>query len=173
MHSLQTLAGIDERIFWIRGHKVMLDSDLASLYGVPTKSLNLSVLRNSERFPADFMFRLTARETGLLRFQFETSNKGRGGRRYLPYVFTEHGVAMLSSVLGSRRAIQVNIGIMRTFARIRHIVSTNKTLARKLEELERRVRSHDTHIRSIFQAIRELMERPEDPQLKIGFRPKG
>lgn len=152
---------IEKRIFLIRGQKVMLDSDLARLYGVPTKSLNLAVKRNIKRFPGDFRFRLTEAEFESLRFHFETS-KGRGGRRYLPHAFTDYGVAMLSSVLNSDRAILVNIEIMRTFGRLRHILATHKDLARKLEELERK---YDHQFRAVFDAIRELMT-PLPPKRK-------
>ena len=126
------LAKIERRIFLVRGQKVMLDADLAALYRVPTKSLNLAVKRNVERFPEDFTFQLTDDEVAGLRFHFETSKRGRGGRRYLPYAFTEQGVAMLSSVLRSSRAVQVNIAIMRTFVRLREMLLSNAELARKL-----------------------------------------
>jgi hypothetical protein len=129
----------------------MLDKDLAELYGVETKSLNLTVKRNIDRFPADFMFQLTKEEFTNLRFQFETSRWG--GVRYLPYAFTEQGVAMLSSVLNSKRAIQVNIGIMRIFVRIRKIVSANKVIVSRLNQLEDKVQSHDKKIRTIFEVI--------------------
>src|SRR5205814_3586599 len=127
---------VERRILLIRGQKVMLDTDLAKLYGVPTKSLNLAVKRNAERFPEDFMFQLTGDEAAGLRFHFETSKSGRGGRRYRPYAFTEQGVAMLSSVLRSLRAVQVNIAIMRTFVRLREMLLSHADLARKLAALE-------------------------------------
>lgn len=167
---------IEKKIFLIRGQKVMLDSHLAELYGVETKSLNLAVKRNIERFPDDFMFQLTHEEfqnlEPSLRFQFETSKKTRGGRRYLPYVFTEHGVAMLSSVLHSTKAVQVNIQIMRTFGRLRELLLSHIELKTKLDELERRIESHDTEIQIIFDAIHKLMEPEvvEKPKHKIGFR---
>ncbi len=120
------VALVERKIYFIRGQKVMMDSELAELYQVPTKSLNLAIKRKTQRFPDDFMFRLTKTEADSLRFQNETSkNTGRGGRRYLPYVFTEHGVAMLSSVLNSERAVQVNIAIIRTFIKLREILSTH------------------------------------------------
>ncbi len=125
---------VERRIFLVRGQKVMLDTDLAELYRVPTKSLNLAVKRNADRFPEDFTFQLTDDEAAGLRFHFETSKRGRGGRRYLPYAFTEQGVAMLSSVLRSPRAVQVNIAIMRTFVRLREMLLSNAELARKLAE---------------------------------------
>ncbi|MBI4566492.1 MAG: ORF6N domain-containing protein [Planctomycetes bacterium] len=151
----------------------MLDVDLASLYGVPTKALNRAVKRNLERFPDDFMFQLTAEEFEALRFHFGTSNlrsqfatSKRGGRRYLPYVFTEQGVAMLSSVLRSRRAIQVNIEIMRVFVRLKRLLASHADLARRLDELERK---YDGQFRMVFDAIRELMEPPEESPSRIGF----
>src|SRR4030065_1303489 len=131
--SLIPVERIERAILLIRGHKVMLGYDLAELYGVTTKRLNEQVRRNLSRFPEDFMFQLAESETHLLRSQFATSKKGRGGRRYPPYAFTEHGVAMLSSVLNSERAIKVNIEIMRTFGRLREMVASHKDLARKLE----------------------------------------
>ena len=147
----------------------MLDSDLAELYLVPTKSLNLAVRRNAERFPGDFMFQLTKEEAAVLRFQIETSKPGRGGRRYPPQVFTEHGVAMLSSVLNSRRAVQVNILIMRTFVKLREMLATHTDLARKLQDLEKKYQAHDIQIKAVFDAIRELIERPAPTPRRIGF----
>ena len=134
--SKALLIQVEQRIFLIRGQKVMLDADLAELYGVPTKSLNLAVKRNADRFPEDFAFQLSEEEVAGLRFQFETSKRGRGGRRYRPFVFTEQGVAMLSSVLRSPRAVQVNIAIMRAFVRLREMLMSNADLARKLLALE-------------------------------------
>jgi len=131
---------IEQKIYFIRGQKVMLDSDLARLYEVATFNLNKAVKRNLDRFPQDFMFQLSAKEFESLRFHFGISKPGRGGRRYPPYAFTEQGVAMLSSVLNSKRAVQVNIEIMRAFVRLREILSTHKDLARKLEELVTLVR---------------------------------
>jgi hypothetical protein len=163
---------IEKAIFLIRGHKVMLDADLAELYGVTTKRLNEQVRRNFSRFPADFMFQLDAQEASALRSQFATSKRGRGGRRYLPYVFTEQGVAMLSSVLKSERAIQANIAIMRVFVRLREMMAAHKELAFKLAELEERLEGHDEQIQNIFEAIRQLMTPPEPPRRKIGFEAK-
>ena len=161
---------IASRIYFIRGKKVMFDHDLAKLYEVPTKSLNLAVKRNRARFPEDFMFQLTKHEAAYsLRFQFETSNVGRGGRRYLPFVFTQEGVAMLSSVLRSLRAIQVNIAIVRTFVRLREILSTQKDLVDKLDKLEQKVGKHDREIQAIFDAIRRMMTVPERPKGRMGF----
>jgi len=160
---------IEHKILMIRGHKAMLGSDLAILYGVTTFNLNKAVKRNLSRFPEDFMFQLNAEEFKSLRFQFGISKKGRGGRRYLPYAFTEQGVAMLSSVLRSERAIQVNIAIMRAFVKLRRILSTHKELARKLNQLERKIEKHDVEIKAIFDAIRELMTPPKKPRKRIGF----
>ncbi|MBI5427677.1 MAG: ORF6N domain-containing protein [Nitrospinae bacterium] len=162
---------VARRIFLIRGHRVMIDRDLAGLYGVETKYLNKAVKRNLDRFPDDFMFQLTEEEYGALRFQFGTSKTGKGGRRYLPYAFTEQGVAMLSSVLKSKKAVQVNIAIMRAFVRIRELALTHKTILRKLEDLERKYVSHDVKIETIFEAIKELMIQPGKPARRIGFKP--
>ncbi len=141
----------------------MVDSDLAELYGVLTKNLNLAVRRNLRRFPEDFMFQVTDEEDEVLRLQFATSNVvGRGGRRYPPYVFTEHGVAMLSSVLKSDRAADVNVMIMRTFVRIREVLSTN-------EELARQVAQHDRHIATLFQHVQRLLAPPPEKKKPIGF----
>ncbi|MBF0106385.1 MAG: ORF6N domain-containing protein [Deltaproteobacteria bacterium] len=174
MTNLVPAEHIENSIFIVRGHKVMLDSVLALLYEVKTKELNKAFKRNKERFPEDFVFRLTAQEAESLRFQIGTSNnksqldpiKGRGGRRYLPYVFTEQGVAMLSSVLRSKRAILVNVEIMRTFVRLRRLLSSNKDLARKLAGLERK---YDHQFKVVFDAIRELMSPPVKPTKRIGF----
>ncbi|MBI3009325.1 MAG: ORF6N domain-containing protein, partial [Candidatus Omnitrophica bacterium] len=145
---------IEKRIFIIRGQKVMIDSHLAELYDVETFNLNKAVKRNIERFPEDFMFQLTKEEANPLIFQIGISKtKGRGGRRYLPYAFTEQGVAMLSSVLNSKRAIQVNVAIMRAFVKLREILSTHKELAYKLGQLERKIEKHDEEIKTIFEAI--------------------
>ena len=167
---------IESRIFVIRGQRVMMDSDLARLYGVKAKALLQAVKRNIERFPEDFMFQLNGTEHEILRSQFVTSSWG--GRRYLPYAFTEQGVAMLSSVLNSKRAIQVNIAIMRAFVRLREILLTHKDLAAKIEALELKYKNHDmklsendTNIQAIFDAIRQLMSPPsEPPKRQIGFR---
>jgi ORF6N domain-containing protein len=160
---------IERLILLIRGHKVMLDADLAELYGVETRSLLQAVKRNLSRFPTDFMFQLSDEEAKLLRSQIVISKKQRGGRRYLPYVFTEQGVAMLASVLSSERAVEINIEIMRAFVRLRDMILSHKDLARKLDALERKFESHDVHIRSLFEAIRQLMTPPEPKRRKIGF----
>jgi len=169
VRSKALLTQVERRILLIRGQKVMLDSDLAELYGVPTKSLNLAVKRNGDRFPEDFAFQLSDQEAADLRFQFETTKRTRGGRRYRPYVFTEQGVAMLSGVLRSPRAVQVNIAIMRAFVRLREMLMSNADLARKLLTLENK---YDAQFRIVFDAIRELMEGPPPPpKPRIGFRP--
>ena len=157
-------ARIERAIFLIRGHNVILDEDLALLYGVSTKRLNEQVRRNPRRFPADFMFQLTKEEWDILRSQFATSK--RGGRRYPPYAFTEEGVAMLSSVLNSSRAIEVNVEIMRAFVRIRHWLTTHEDLARKLRDLESK---YDKRFQIVFEAIRKLMAPPEKERRPIGF----
>jgi len=171
---------VQRRILFIRGQKVMLDSDLAELYEVPTKRLNEQVRRNATRFPSDFMFQLTPKETGFLRSrfatlnlrsQFATSSSGYGGRRYLPFAFTEQGVAMLSSVLNSERAVQVNIAIVRAFVRLREVLAAHKELAQKLVALEHQVEGHSHQIRSIFDAIRQLMAPPVPRRRRIGFHP--
>jgi hypothetical protein len=156
---------IEQKILLIRGHRAILDKDLARLYGVTTGNLNKAVSRNLERFPEDFMFQLNRTELNNLIFQSGISSWG--GTRKPPRVFTEQGVAMLSSVLRSKRAIQVNIAIMRAFVRLRQILSTHKELARKLEELEKK---YDAQFRVVFDAIRQLMETPEEPpKPRIGF----
>jgi phage regulator Rha-like protein len=156
---------IESRIILIRGLKVMLSNHLAELYGVRTSNLNKAVLRNKDRFPRDFMFQLTQEEFESLKFQFGTSKRG-GARRALPYAFTEQGVAMLSSVLRSKRAVHVNIEIMRAFVKLRKILATHADLARKLDSLEKK---YDTQFRVVFDAIRELMA-PEKPKKRpIGF----
>jgi len=160
---------IERKIFIIRGQKVMLSPILAELYGVETRALIQAVKRNAERFPEDFMFQLTDEEYKNLKSQIVISSWG-GSRRAFPYAFTEQGVSMLSSVLNSKRAIQVNIAIIRTFVRLKQMLSTHKDLAQKLSELERRMEKHDEHIHTIFQAIRQLMNQPPEPsKRKIGF----
>src|SRR6187399_1404232 len=158
---------IARAILVIHREKVILDSDLAALYGVSTGNLNKAVKRNAERFPADFMFQLDAEEVANLKFQFGISSWG--GRRRRPYAFTEQGVAMLSSVLNSERAVKVNVAIMRAFVKLRETLDTNHELARKFAELERRVGVHDDEIVAILEAIRQLMAPAEKPRREIGF----
>ena len=160
---------IDSRIYLIRGGKVLLDSDLAELYGVETKALNRAVQRNLGRFPADFMFQLTEEEFDALRCQIGTSNAGRGGRRYLPHVFTEQGVAMLSGLLNSPRAIAVNVEIMRAFVRLRRMIASHADLARKVDGLEEK---YDMQFRAVFEAIRELMLPAPEKKREVGFHTK-
>lgn len=149
---------IGQRIYFIRGHRVMLDSDLAELYEVETKNLNKAVNRNLGRFPADFMFQLNEKENESLRFQIGTLDKGRGKhRKYLPHVFTEQGVAMLSGVLHSDRAVQVNVAIMRTFVKLREALESNQELAKKLDKIEQKLHLYDQDFKSVFEAIRRLM----------------
>ena len=179
MTALQPV--IQSRILALREQRVMLDADLAQLYGVETRVLVQAVKRNLARFPADFMFQLTAEEWAALRSQSVISNtEGRGGRRTAPYAFTEQGVAMLSTVLGSPRAIAVNIEIMRTFVRVRALAATHSDLAKRLAELEDKTEalamSHDTfsrntrnQLKQVFDALRELMTPPDPPKRPIGF----
>ena len=148
---------ISRRILTIRGCRVMMDADLSALYDVPTKAFNQAIQRNMDRFPEDFMFQVTEEGFAGLRSQFVTSKKGRGGRRYLPYVFTEQGVAMLSGVLNSDRAVQANIAIMRAFVRMRETMASHWELAQRLNALER---TYDARFRVVFDAIRALMEPP-------------
>ena len=157
---------IETKILLLRGQKVMLDRDLAALYGVPTKALKQAVKRNLARFPDDFVFVLDGEEFANWRSQFVTSNSDRMGVRYAPMAFTEHGIAMLSSVLNSERAIQVNISIMRAFSQLRALLATHADLARKLEELEKK---YDAQFRVVFDALRQLINPPEPPRKQIGF----
>jgi hypothetical protein len=162
---------IEGRILMVRGHKVMLDAHLAELYGVDTKMLKRAVRRNRDRFPADFMFELKPEEQAALRYQFGTLKRG-AHMKYAPFVFTEQGVAMLSSILRSKRAVAVNIEIMRVFVRLRLMLASNRELADKLAELERKFGTHDQQIQAIFEAIRQLMSPPESPRKEIGFHIK-
>jgi phage regulator Rha-like protein len=160
---------IEQKIYLIRGHKVMLSNHLAELYDVEVRSLIQAVKRNKDRFPDDFMLQLTDAEFQNLKSQIVISSWG-GFRRSTPYAFTEQGVAMLSSVLRSKRAIQVNIAIMRAFVKLREILSTHKDLAQKLNELEHKIERHDEEITAIFEAIRQLMAPPpREPKRRIGF----
>jgi ORF6N domain-containing protein len=183
---------IERRIYLIRGQKVMLDFDLAELYGETTKRLNQQVTRNKKRFPEDFMFRLTKEEAEALRSQFVISNPnlrlqiatsrsdlrsqsassstGHGGRRYRPYAFTEQGVAMLSSVLNSEQAIEVNIAIMRAFVRLRQMLETNEELNRKFAAVIRKLSTHDKYFRVVFDELKKLTEEPPSSDRQIGFK---
>ena len=168
MKELIPHEAIEHRIFMLRGQKVMLSGHLAELYGVAAKVLVQAVKRNIERFPKDFMFQLSDNEYGNLKSQIVTSSWG-GLRRSNPYAFTEQGVAMLSSVLRSKQAIQVNIAVMRAFVKLRRILFAHKELAHKLKELEHKVEKHDTEIQAIFDAIRQMMIIEEKPKRRIGF----
>jgi phage regulator Rha-like protein len=157
---------IETKIIFVRGKKVMLDKDLAKLYGVETKAINRAVKRNIDRFPDDFMFQLSREEYDeLLRYQFGTLKRGQHSK-YLPFAFTENGVAMLSSVLNSKRAVQVNIQIMRTFTRLREMLMTHKDLKEKIEAMEKK---YDYQFKIVFDAIKQLLEPPEKTKKKIGF----
>ncbi|MHB8844411.1 MAG: ORF6N domain-containing protein [Nitrospirota bacterium] len=164
MKAIVPIEIIERKIFLIRGQKVMLDNDLAALYGVETKVLKRAVKRGLDRFPEDFMFILTSEEFQNLRCQFGTSSWG--GSRYLPYAFTENGIAMLSGVLESKRAIAVNIQIMRTFTKLRELLLTHKDLKQRLDELEKK---YDMQFKVVFDAIRQLVQQPEPKEKKIGF----
>ena len=171
MDKSMLIEQVANRILLIRGQRIMLDADLARLYGVSTKRLNEQVKRNCSRFPADFMFRLTSKEKAkvvahcdhLQRLKFSAT---------LPYAFTEHGALMLASVLNTPRAVEVSIFVVRAFVKLREKLSAHRTLALRLMELERKTQSHDEHIRSLFDAIRGLMRPPEPPRRRIGFHPE-
>jgi phage regulator Rha-like protein len=173
MSDLVPIERIETKILLIRGQKVMLDRDLAALYQVSTKVLNQAVRRNIERFPDDFRFQISCEEAEALRSQFVTTNlksqnatSNRGGRRYLPYAFTEQGIAMLSSVLNSKRAIQVNIAIMRAFVKLRQILATHKDLREKIEAMESK---YDKQFAVVFDAIKRMIEEPVKEKSRIGF----
>jgi hypothetical protein len=169
MASARTIDNVQSAIYLIRGQRVMVDSDLAAIYQVTTKRLNQQFTRNRKRFPVDFAFRLRAGEFTNLRLQFATSN-GRGGRRYLPWVFTEHGAIMLASVLNSDVAVQASVRVVRAFVRLREMVAANAQLAGKLAELERRLDSHDEAIVNLFATLKRLIEPPEPKKKReIGF----
>ncbi len=162
---------VESRILFLRHQRVILDADIAKLYRVPVKRLNEQVKRNHERFPSDFMFQLTAKEHESLRSQIATSNKSRGGRRYRPYVFTEHGAIMAATVLNSPRAIQMSVFVVRAFVRLRELLSTNRRLAVKIAELESRLNTHDSVLVELLGAIKELMEPKPLSNKRIGFQP--
>jgi hypothetical protein len=171
MESVVPVELIERKILLIRGQKVMLDSDLAELYGVASKRLNEQVRRNSGRFPEDFVFQLTVEEISALRSQFATLKKGRGRhRKYAPYVFTEHGALMAASVLNSEKAVETSLFVIRAFVRLREMISSHKTLAKKLDELETKLEGHETSITEIVKVIQYLTQ-PEGPlkKNKIGF----
>ena len=163
---------VEPQILIVRGQRVILDVDLAALYGVTVKRLNEQVKRNTARFPEDFMFRLTAEEAEFLRSQFATS-KSHGGRRHLPYAFTEHGAIMAASVLNSRKAVQMSLFVVRAFVRLREMIGTNRVLATKMTELESRLDTHDTTILHLIQEINRLMRPPRRRRGQIGFLPEA
>ena len=160
---------VESRILFLRHQRVILDAHLAELYGVPVRQLNQQVKRNQGRFPADFVFQLTAKEQEGLRSQIVISKKGRGGRRYRPFAFTEHGTIMAATVLNSERAVQMSVFVVRAFVRLREMLATNRRLASKIDELEKRMDSHDDTIQDLIDAIRELMTPEEESRERIGF----
>ena len=164
------IEAVTESIHTVRGQRVILDTDLAGLYGVPTKVLNQAVKRNQQRFPAEFMFQLTPGEYKALRSQFVTLNKGRGQhRKYLPYAFTEYGAIMAANVLNSPSAVQMSVQVIQAFVRLRRAIVDYKELAARLDAVERKVESHDETIKALFAAIRQLMAPPEPKRKRIGF----
>lgn len=163
---------IENQIILVRGQKVLVDADLAALYGVEVRGLNQAVKRNKSRFPSDFVFRLTTRDVHNLRSQSVISSENHGGRRYLPYVFTEHGAIMAASVLNSPRAVDMSIFVVRAFVRLRETLRAHRALAVKLAELEQHLETHDAAIEEIIDAIRALTAPPERPRRQIGFRPE-
>jgi hypothetical protein len=165
-----TVPSIENRIFLVRGQKVLLDDDLAALYAVKVRALNQAVKRNKRRFPADFVFRLTAKENRNLKSQIVTTSGSHGGRRTVPYAFTEHGAFMAASVLNSPRAVEMSVFVVRAFVRLRDTLASHKALAAKFAELEQRLETHDKTIGEIIDAIRALVTPPERPARKIGFR---
>lgn len=178
MKNLVSSDRIERRIYLLRGHRVMLDSDLARIYGVTTARLNQQVHRNRRRFPGDFLFRLTRGEFGGLILQNATSSLGHGGRRKLPYAFTEHGAIMAASVLNTVVAVQASVQVVRAFVRLREFLATHKDLAKRLAVVERRLAGHDAElgkqakeIKAVLEAIYRLMEPPEKPRSFIGFQP--
>ena len=161
---------VESRILILRHHRVILDVDLAELYGVSVKRLNQQVTRNQERFPSDFMFQLSATEHKCLRLQIATSKKGRGGRRYPPYAFTEHGSIMAATVLNSARAVQMSVFVVRAFVRLRELLATDRRLAGKIYELENRLGTHDSAIRKLVELIKELVTARRSHRARIGFQ---
>lgn len=174
MPKIKALAiPVESRILMLRQQKVILDRDLAELYGVTVKKLNQAIKRNQERFPTDFVFQLTAKEHEVLRSQIVTSNEGRGGRRYPPYAFTEHGAIMAATVLNSPKAVEMSVFVVRAFVRLREMLANNRQLASKINELEQRLETHDTAIQDLIEAIKQLMMPPEPLRKKIGFQLPG
>jgi hypothetical protein len=159
----------ESKIQVLHGHRVILDDDLAALYGVTVKRLNEQVKRNAKRFPSDFLVRLTAEDEKRLRSQIATSNIGRGGRRYLPYAFTEHGAVMAATVLNSKRAVDMSIFVVRAFVKMREALAANQEIVSKLKEIEQRLESHDVDLQELVAAVRELMIPPPPNSRRIGF----
>jgi ORF6N domain len=157
-------------VLFLRHQRVILDADIATLYAVPVKRLNEQVKRNQTRFPADFMFQLTEKEHAALRSQIATSKKSRGGRRYTPYAFTEHGALMAATILNSKRAVGMSVFVVRAFVRLREMLATNRRLAGKIDELENRLDTHDSTIQDLIEAIKELMTPEEPSRMRIGFQ---
>lgn len=166
-----TVLPLESRILSLRHQRVILDTDLAELYGVEVRRLNQQIKRNRKRFPPDFAFRLTAKENESLRSQIVISKTNRGGRRYAPLAFTEHGAIMAATVLNSEKAVQMSVFVVRAFVRLREMLATNWKLAGKLEELERRLDAHDDALQEIIDTIKELMTPPEKTRRRIGFQP--
>src|SRR5260370_21479268 len=164
------VSSVESRILFLRHQRVILDADIALLYGVPGKRLNEQVKRNQERFPSDFMFRLAEKEHHTLRSQFEASKKTRGGRRYTPYAFNEHGAIMAATVLNSKRAVQMSVFVVRAFVRLREMLATNRHLTGKIYELENRLDSNDSVIVELIQAIKQLLTPKKRPRVRIGFQ---
>jgi hypothetical protein len=169
--AIAAVRRVDSRILYLRDQKIILDVDLAELYGVEVRHLNQQVKRNSKRFPAEFMFQLSNKDMKTLRSQFVISNEGRGGRRYLPHAFTEYGAIMAATVLNSKRAIETSIFVVLAFVRMRQAMTANRDIAAKLAELEGRLEGHDEDIQSVINAIRELMAPPPRNGRRIGFQP--
>lgn len=168
--SQGTIVRVESLIHTARSERIILDSDLARIYGVTTRRLNEQVKRNADRFPDDFMFRLSRAEYAVLMSQFATSRGGHGGRRKLPYVFTEHGAVMAANVLNSKQAIRMSVFVVRAFVQMRSTLWRDKELERRLTELERKVENQDGNLRKLFEAIRGLMIGPEKPKRRIGFQ---
>ena len=165
---------IERKIYLVRGTKVMFDSDLAKLYEIETKFFNRAVKRNKDRFPVDFMFQLTEKESQNLRFQIGTSSSGYGGRRYFPYVFTEHGVAMLSSVLNSKRAVQINIAIVKAFIKLRELLATHKDLILEIDKIKKEQKGQNKKIQSIISIINQMLNPPVNENKEpMGFRDRS
>lgn len=163
-------SAVESRILILRHQRVILDTDLAELYGVPVRQLNQQVKRNGERFPSDFVFQLTAKEHEILRSQIVISKDAHGGRRYRPFAFTEHGAIMAATVLNSERAVQMSVFVVRAFVRLREMLATNRRLAGKIGELESRLDTHDSTIQDLIEAIKELMTPEEPSRVRIGFQ---